>query len=70
MNESELSEACDFAQDLARKCGAMIKKAFKEPKTVETKSSAVDLVTETDEAVEKVNGSNFLNFNKFGYPSL
>ena len=56
MNESELSEACNFAQDLARKCGVMIRKAFKEPKTVETKSSAVDLVTETDEAVEKVNG--------------
>ena len=70
MNESELSEACDFAQDLARKCGAMIRKAFKEPKTVETKSSAVDLVTETDEAVEKGNGSYFFDFNKFGYASL
>lgn len=58
MNDVELTEASEFAQNLARECGATIRKAFKEPKTIETKSSAVDLVTETDEAVEKGMGSN------------
>ena len=65
MNDVELTEASEFAQNLARECGATIRKAFKEPKTIETKSSAVDLVTETDEAVEKGIGSNMIRYSVY-----
>ena len=53
MDEKEIEEMFEFTRDLARKCGEMVKTAFYLPKEVVTKSSAVDLVTETDQKVEK-----------------
>ena len=53
MNEAEIDEMFEFTRDLARECGEVVKTAFFLPKEVVTKSSAVDLVTETDQKVEK-----------------
>lgn len=49
----EVDQMFEFARDLARKCGEMVKTAFDLPKNIETKSSPSDFVTETDQNVEK-----------------
>ncbi|XP_037090142.1 inositol monophosphatase 1-like isoform X1 [Pollicipes pollicipes] len=49
----DLELCLQTGQRLAREAGAMIKDAFKKKKNVMLKSSPVDLVTETDQAVEK-----------------
>ncbi|XP_048254944.1 inositol monophosphatase 1-like isoform X1 [Haliotis rufescens] len=53
VSPEELEEYRDFAVEVATKAGEMIKKAFYKTKTVTNKGSGVDLVTETDKAVEK-----------------
>ncbi|KAM9839564.1 inositol monophosphatase 1-like [Aulostomus maculatus] len=47
-------KAYDFAVEVARKAGAEIRKAGESEIKVQTKSSTVDLVTKTDERVEKI----------------
>ncbi|XP_010770736.1 inositol monophosphatase 1-like [Notothenia coriiceps] len=47
-------EAYDFAVQVARAAGAVIRKAGEEEIKVQTKSCTVDLVTQTDERVEKI----------------
>ncbi|XP_065178846.1 inositol monophosphatase 1-like [Sycon ciliatum] len=48
-------DACfDAAVEIARKAGEMIREAFHKPKCITAKGCATDLVTETDEAVEKM----------------
>lgn len=47
-------KAYDFAVEVARKAGAEIRKAGESEIRVMTKSSTVDLVTKTDERVEKI----------------
>ncbi|XP_068200085.1 inositol monophosphatase 1-like [Antennarius striatus] len=50
----EWQEAYDYAVQVARKAGAEIRKAGESEIRVMTKSSTVDLVTKTDERVEKI----------------
>lgn len=58
-------ECMDYAVALARKAGEIIRGALKEEISVMTKSSPVDLVTETDQKVE-----NFIiSLIKEKYPS-
>lgn len=52
MEVDSVDEIFAFMQELAIKCGKVVKSAFYQPKTVETKESEVDLVTETDKLVE------------------
>ena len=47
-------EEFDFSLELVKKCGELIKTAFHGEKKVSEKSSATDLVTETDQMVEKL----------------
>jgi len=47
-------EEFDFSLELVKKCGELIKTAFHGEKKVSEKSSATDLVTETDQMVEKM----------------
>ena len=47
-------EEFDFSLELVKKCGELIKTAFHGEKKVSEKSSATDLVTETDQMVEKI----------------
>lgn len=54
MSEKDYEAMYDLALDLAKQAGQMIKDAFDKEKQVETKLSAADLVTETDQAVEKL----------------
>ncbi|CAL1537139.1 unnamed protein product [Lymnaea stagnalis] len=54
MSENDYQEMYDLALDLAKQAGQMIKDAFDKEKLVDTKLSAADLVTETDQAVEKL----------------
>ncbi|CAG0887440.1 unnamed protein product [Darwinula stevensoni] len=44
----------EFGLAMAKKAGAMIKDAFRRPKTVDTKTCDIDFVTDTDRAVEKM----------------
>jgi len=44
----------NLALELAKSGGKLIKEAFNKPKNVDLKSSTIDLVTETDTAVEKM----------------
>lgn len=53
MNDNEIDEMFEFTLKLARQCGVLIKTAYDLPKEIVTKSSEVDLVTETDELVER-----------------
>ncbi|XP_043231254.1 inositol monophosphatase 1-like isoform X3 [Amphibalanus amphitrite] len=53
MAEADLELCLSTALKLAREAGGMIKDAFKKKKNVMLKASPIDLVTETDEAVEK-----------------
>ncbi|ESO95084.1 hypothetical protein LOTGIDRAFT_178401 [Lottia gigantea] len=52
--EHELEDIYNTAVELARKAGEAIREAFYKEKNVEIKQSAADLVTETDQAVEKM----------------
>ncbi|CAJ1082614.1 PREDICTED: inositol monophosphatase 1-like [Xyrichtys novacula] len=52
--EDPWQEAYDFAVEVARGAGAVIRKAAESEIKVSTKSSTVDLVTKTDERVEKI----------------
>lgn len=48
------SEEFEFSLDLVRKCGDVIRAAFHSEKTISEKSAPNDLVTETDQNVEKM----------------
>ena len=48
------SEEFEFSLDLVRKCGDVIRSAFHSEKTISEKSAPNDLVTETDQNVEKM----------------
>ena len=50
----QYSEEFDFSLDLVKKCGEVIKKAFYSEKKISQKSAPNDLVTETDQEVEKL----------------
>ncbi|XP_028290720.1 inositol monophosphatase 1-like [Gouania willdenowi] len=52
--EDKWQEAYEFAVEVARKAGAEIRKAGDSEIKVNTKSSSVDLVTQTDQRVEKI----------------
>ncbi|XP_019629723.1 PREDICTED: inositol monophosphatase 1-like [Branchiostoma belcheri] len=52
--ECQWDECFDAAVEVARKGGEEIKSAFSGEKSIQTKSSATDLVTETDGKVEKM----------------
>ena len=52
MDAELVDEVYAFMQNLAVECGAVVKTAFYQPKTVETKECEIDLVTETDKKVE------------------
>ena len=47
-------EEFEFSLELVKSCGELIKNAFYGEKRVSEKSSATDLVTETDQMVEKM----------------
>ena len=47
-------EEFDFSVSLVKKCGEVIKAAFNAEKKVTEKSAPNDLVTETDQNVEKM----------------
>lgn len=47
-------ECFDTAIELVKTAGVLVRDAIKKKKTIEIKSSAVDLVTESDKAVEKL----------------
>eukprot|EP00128_Syssomonas_multiformis_P002118 Colp12_sorted_trinity150504_noHs@18425 len=51
---NKYKEYLDAAVSVAREGGAIIKAAFHKAKNITSKSSSVDLVTETDQKVEKV----------------
>eukprot|EP00091_Calanus_sinicus_P005429 TRINITY_DN15874_c0_g1_i1.p1 TRINITY_DN15874_c0_g1~~TRINITY_DN15874_c0_g1_i1.p1 ORF type:complete len:131 (+),score=41.98 TRINITY_DN15874_c0_g1_i1:78-470(+) len=48
------SEEFEFSLALVKKCGEVIKSAFNVEKKISEKSAANDLVTETDQLVEKM----------------
>ena len=54
MSPEEINEIYVFMKELGKKCGEIIKEAFHQPKTVDTKDGPVDLVTQTDQKVEKI----------------
>ena len=54
MEDFNYQEEFDFSLILVKKCGEVIKEAFVSEKKVTEKSSATDLVTETDQNVEKM----------------
>ena len=54
MEQTTNQEEYDFSLELVKKCGEVIKRAFNVEKKISEKSSANDLVTETDQLVEKM----------------
>ncbi|ROT73251.1 hypothetical protein C7M84_008321 [Penaeus vannamei] len=54
MAEIDAQKCFDVALDLVKQAGKVVREAIKKKKNIETKSSAVDLVTESDKAVEKM----------------
>jgi fructose-1,6-bisphosphatase/inositol monophosphatase family enzyme len=52
--EFDEGEVYDFAVELARRAGEIIKEGFLQEKRIEFKTSAIDLVTEYDKRVEDV----------------
>ena len=48
------SEEFEFSLGLVKKCGEVIKSAFNAEKIISEKSAPNDLVTETDQLVEKM----------------
>lgn len=53
ISEHEIEEFFSIAVDVAKKAGQMIKDAFLQDKNINTKTNPADLVTATDQAVEK-----------------
>ncbi|KAK3792124.1 hypothetical protein RRG08_055387 [Elysia crispata] len=60
MSELDLEEMYAVAISVAREAGQIIRDAFDKEKEVDTKQSAADLVTESDQAVEKMVNSRIL----------
>lgn len=54
MEQTTYQEEYEFSLELVKKCGEVIKRAFNVEKKISEKSSANDLVTETDQLVEKM----------------
>jgi myo-inositol-1(or 4)-monophosphatase len=54
MDEKELQRCFESAVELAKKGGEMIRNAFGKAKKIESKGYSTDLVTETDQQVEKM----------------
>ncbi|XP_041375505.1 inositol monophosphatase 1-like [Gigantopelta aegis] len=65
VSEQQLNEWFDSALCIARKAGVVIRDALHKEKSVETKISHADLVTESDRAVEKM----VMDFVSSKYPS-
>jgi myo-inositol-1(or 4)-monophosphatase len=49
-----LSGRLDLAREIARETGALQRERFAEPRVIETKSSAIDLVTDVDRASDEL----------------
>jgi len=64
-NSFQYQEQFDFCINIAKQAGKTIKKAFYENKNVTLKSTNIDLVTQTDQAVEEY----LLNSIKTKYPT-
>jgi len=54
----DLDELYSFVTELVKECGILVKNAYSEKKNITLKSSAADLVTETDQKVEEIIISN------------
>lgn len=54
MDSAEIDKCFDVALGLVKEAGQLVREAIKKQKTIETKSCSVDLVTESDKAVEKL----------------
>ena len=52
MEPVEIQEIFVYMKQMAFMAGEMIKDGFNKPKNIDSKTSEVDLVTETDKAVE------------------
>ncbi|KAK3085314.1 hypothetical protein FSP39_001363 [Pinctada imbricata] len=63
--DHNLQSYFDTALDIAKKAGEMVKEAFYKEKTLDTKESFADIVTETDQAVERF----IINSIKEKYPT-
>ena len=48
----DLHQTCHFAQTIAREAGALLRDGLAQPKQIKTKSTAIDWVTQYDEASE------------------
>lgn len=51
---SELARVASLAVEIALEAGALQRRRFNEPRTIDTKSSPIDLVTDVDRASEKL----------------
>ena len=51
---SDMARVASLAVEIALEAGALQRRRFNEPHTIETKSSSIDLVTEVDRASEKL----------------
>jgi len=49
-----LSELLDLARAIAREAGAVARERFHEPRTIRTKTSEIDLVTDVDHALDRL----------------
>ncbi|KAK8374043.1 hypothetical protein O3P69_020943 [Scylla paramamosain] len=54
MDSAEIEQCFEVALGLVKEAGQVVREAIKKQKTIETKSCNVDLVTESDKAVEKL----------------
>ena len=54
VSEEDLDRFNDVMLTLVKEAGEMVRNAIEKEKTITEKDSAVDLVTETDKAVEKL----------------
>ncbi|XP_050699803.1 inositol monophosphatase 1-like isoform X2 [Eriocheir sinensis] len=54
MEPAEVEKCFEVAMRLVKEAGKVVREAIKEQKNIETKTSCVDLVTESDKAVEKL----------------
>ena len=51
---SDLAQVASLAVEIALDAGALQRRRFSEPRTIDTKSSSIDLVTDVDRASEKL----------------
>lgn len=65
MSSEEIQDYLQTAIDVARKAGVVVREAFFKDKTLQTKSTYADLVTETDQEVERL----IINSFKEKYPT-